>query len=104
MARGHLIVVDVGIAILVEDGGANGGDKSAERSEGVVYRTGFITTVHHAIGALGIATLAAVILPLGLTQKFGVGISVAVLHQVTRFLPAEDVIGGYAPGRAVVIA
>src|SRR5206468_10525989 len=35
--------------------------------------------------------------------QFGEGVGVAVLKQVARLLPAEDVIGRHTPGRAAVM-
>ena len=41
------------------------GQKPAQRTEHVVHRGRFVSAVHHAIGALGIAGLGAVLFPIG---------------------------------------
>src|ERR1700745_1227511 len=58
------VVVHIGIVVLVEDRRAHSRRKPAQRAEGVVHRAGFVATMYHAIRALGIAALGAVLLPL----------------------------------------
>src|ERR1700691_1803914 len=54
----------------------------------------------HAILALGVVALVAVIVPIGEFEIFLEGFHIAVLEEVARLLPAEDVVGRAAPGSA----
>src|SRR5260370_37347100 len=56
-----------------------GRPKSAQAAEGMVHGRSFVTTMYHAVRALGIAGLRAVVLPLGGVQQFLEGVHVAVL-------------------------
>ncbi len=69
-----------------------------ERAERIVHRRRFISAVDHAIGALGIARLGAVLVPLGLAHQLFEGVGVAVLQQVARLLPAEELKVGMPHG------
>jgi len=60
-----------------------------------------VSGVYHAVGALGVAGGAAVVIPIGLFDEFVEGFGVAVLEEVAGFLPAGDVVGGVTPGCAV---
>src|SRR5882757_10519745 len=68
----------------------------------MIHGGGFVTTVYHAIRALRVAGLRAVILPLGGVEQLLERIHVPVLQQIARLLPAEDVIGWHAPRRASI--
>ena len=59
--------------------------------------------VDHAVGALGVAGGAAVVIPIGLFDEFVEGFGVSILEEVAGFLPAEDVVGGISPGCAVEV-
>src|ERR1700735_1370769 len=45
---------------------------------------------HHAVRALRIATLCAIVLPVRRLHKFLEGVGVAILQQIARLLPAKD--------------
>ena len=93
-----------GVAICGEDRSLGGVENSSDGTEDVVDRSSFVAAVDHAVGALGVAGFGAVVFPVGRFHQFGKGIGVAVLQQVTGLLPAEDVVGGHAPGSAGVVA
>ena len=57
----------------------------------------------HAILALGIAALPAVVLPLRGVQELLKRGRVALLEQIARPLPAKDGVQGIAPGRALEV-
>src|SRR5271155_2972762 len=57
----------------------------------------------HAVLALGIVALVAVVVPVGQFEIFLERADIAVLEEVARFLPAEDVVGRAAPRRALEI-
>ena len=57
----------------------------------------------HTVATLLIAALLAVIFPSGVFHQLFEGRDVAVLEEVTGFLPTKDVEGGVAPRCAVVI-
>jgi len=59
--------------------------------------------VDHTVATLLIAALLAVIFPSGVFHQLFEGWDVAVLEEVTGFLPTKDVEGGVAPRCAVVI-
>src|SRR5208337_4905685 len=83
---------------------ANRAEESTPRAKGIVYGRGFISAVHHTVGALGIARLGPVLLPLGFAHQLVEGVSVAVLQQVAGLLPPEQVEGWHAPCRAGIVA
>jgi hypothetical protein len=72
-------------------------------TKGGIDRGGLEAAMNHAILALRIVALVAVIVPVGQLEIFLEGFHVAVLQEVTRLLPSEDVVGGTAPGRALEI-
>src|SRR6185437_4026543 len=86
------------------EGAADHAPEAADRSEAVHHRGGLVAAADHAIGALGIAAGRPVLLPPGGLEQLLEGLGVAVLQQVAGTLPAEDVVGGGAPGRALVMA
>src|SRR5208337_1533143 len=51
------------ILISAGEGSADRTEETAERAEGVMHGRGFVSAVHHAIGALRIAGLGPVLLP-----------------------------------------
>src|SRR5450755_1743513 len=57
----------------------------------------------HTILALGVVALVAVVVPVGQLEIFLERADVAVLQEVARFLPAEDVVGGATPRGAFEI-
>src|ERR1700733_16134502 len=70
----------------------------------MVYRGRLIAAAHHAIRTLGIATLRPVVAPISGVNQLAIGIGIAVLQQITGFLPAENVECGRTPGGALVVA
>jgi len=100
--RGSCPIVDVGIFVAIEQRGASCGQQSPERAEGVVDSARFVSAMHHAVGALRIAAFGSVLFPLSRADQFLERIGVAVLQQVTRLLPAEDVVRWHSPRRALV--
>src|SRR5271169_3445594 len=94
----------VGVFVFVENSGAHGAEESTERAEHMVHGAGFIAAVNHAVRALGIAAFSAVTVPIGFANQFRERVGIAVLQQVAGLLPAENIVGGHAPGRAFVIA
>jgi len=87
----------------VSDGSFDRAGESWERAEGVVDRAGLVSAVHHAVAALHVATFLPIIFPHGIGHELLEGGDVAVLQEVAGFLPTEDVIGGVAPGGAIVV-
>src|SRR5580698_9779941 len=75
-----------------------------ERQESVDDRRGLITAAHHAVGAFWIAAARTILFPLGGLHELFEGLSVTILQKVAGLLPAEDVVCGRAPRRAVVVA
>src|SRR5579864_8517353 len=55
--------------------------------------------MHHAIATFGITALASVILPRRCFDQLPEGTGVAFLNQVTRLLPAEEVVSRVPPRR-----
>src|SRR5262249_47630927 len=74
-----------------------------ERAEGLVDGGGLVPAVHHAVPALLVPALAPVALPLGGLHQLAEGLGVALLEQIARALPPEDVEGGVAPRGALVV-
>src|SRR2546427_1103660 len=66
------------IGVTVRNHRAGGAPQTPQRTESVIYRRRFITAVHHAVGALGITRLGAIVLPLRGCQQLSKGVSVAV--------------------------
>src|SRR6185312_4310248 len=60
--------------------------------------------MHHAVGALGIPALRAIVRPFGRFHQFFERIGVAVLQQIARLLPAEDAVGWHSPWSALEFA
>lgn len=56
------------IGVTVEHDRLDIAPNALKTREGVIDRRGFIATMHHAIGALGVAALVAVIGPIGLVN------------------------------------
>ncbi len=77
--------------------------KAGEGTEGRIDRRGLETAMDHAVLALGIVALVAVVVPVGQLHVFLERLHVAVLEEVARLLPAEDVVGGAAPRGALEI-
>src|SRR5690242_1296315 len=59
-----------------------------------------VAAVNHAIGALGIAGLGAIVCPFRGVHQLLKRVGIPVLKQITGLLPAEDVVSGHSPGRA----
>src|SRR6266852_8267370 len=76
--------------------------ESTQAAEGMIHSGSFVTAVYHAVRALRIAGLRAVILPLGGIEQLLERIHIPVLQQVAGLLPAEDVIGRHAPRSASI--
>src|SRR5258707_11342082 len=68
----------------------------------MVYGRSFVTAVHHTVCALGITGLRAIVFPFRCVQQLLKRIGIAVLEQIARFLPAEDVGRGHSPWRASI--
>ena len=64
----------------VGDSGFDRAGESRERTEGVIDRTGFVAAVDHAVAALLVAALLAVIFPSGVFHQLFEGGDVAVLE------------------------
>ena len=64
----------------VGDGGFHRAGESGERTEGVIDRTGFVPAVDHAVAALLVAALLAVIFPSGVFHQLFESGDVAVLE------------------------
>src|SRR5436305_19584 len=79
-----------------------GDERLMRRAKRVRDGRGLIPTVGHAVVAARIAS-PPVEIPVGLLEQLLVARGVAVRHQVTGALPAEDRITGDAPGRAVEV-
>src|SRR5262249_24438831 len=77
--------------------------EAANRFERLAHGGGFVTAMHHTVLALVVAALAAVLLPLRVFHQFPERLRVTFLQQITRFLPAENVVRGVAPGRALKV-
>src|SRR5213592_3002924 len=78
--------------------------ETAPRSEGVVDGRGLVAAVDHAVAALLVAALAAVVLPLRGLHQLLERRRVAFLKKVAGTLPAEHVVGRVAPRRALEVA
>src|SRR2546430_2354399 len=78
--------------------------ETAPRSERVVDGRGLVAAVDHAVTALFVAALAAVVLPLRGLHQLLERRRVAFLKKVARTLPAEHVVGRVAPRRALEVA
>src|SRR5213594_5227409 len=86
--------------------GHGGHDRVAQalqRAEGVVHGGGFVPTMDHAVLALLVSALAPVVLPARGLHQLAEAVGIALLEQVARTLPAEDVVGGIAPRRALEV-
>src|SRR4029079_15677753 len=86
---------------LAGDGRRHGVAETLPRREGVVDGGGLVAAVHHAVLALVVAGLAAVLLPARRLHQLLERRRVALLQQVAGTLPAEEVVGGVAPRRAL---
>src|SRR6185436_8022251 len=62
------------------------------------------SAVHHAVLTARVAALAAIAGPVRLFHQLAERARIPVLQQVARALPAEDVVGGVPPGRALKVA
>src|ERR1035438_9911561 len=78
---------------------ARHGQEALHRTKAVDDRRGLIAATDHAVGALGIAAGHAIVLPGGGFEQLLVTLGVALLEQIARLLPAEDVIGRSEKGR-----
>src|SRR5581483_8445703 len=78
-------------------------DEALERAEGVVHRGGLVPAVHHAVTALVVAALLAVVLPRRGLHQLLEGAGVTLLQEIARPLPPEDVVGRVAPRRALEV-
>src|SRR5450755_1030862 len=92
------------ILILAEERSLGHREKAANGGKSVLHSSGLVAAAHHAVHALGIAALGAVVIPVGAVEQFLEGVRIAVLQQVAGLLPAKDVVGGHAPGGALVVA
>src|SRR5918996_2565455 len=67
----------------------------------IQYRCRLIPAVHHAVSTAWVAT-GAVALPIRGLQQFLEGVGIAIAHQITGALPAEDVPRRVPPRRALI--
>src|SRR3970282_1601029 len=77
--------------------------EALERAERVVDRGRLIPAVDHAVAALLVAALFAVVFPLRAVHQLLEARGIAFLEQVAGALPAEHIKGGVAPGRALEV-
>src|SRR5437899_5456923 len=82
--------------------GHNRPAKSPQGAKGIVNGLRFIAAMDHAVGAL-LVSASSVVVPVRVLDELPEGRGVAVLEQITRLLPAENVVGGIAPWRALVV-
>src|SRR5262245_51638723 len=82
---------------------ANRDEHILQAARRVDHRRGFVAAVNHAIAAARVTARVAVLFPLGRLDQFLERLRVTVIEQVTRLLPAEDVVIRVAPRRALVI-
>src|SRR6267142_6930786 len=80
----------------------DGSAKSSDGAERIVNGRCFIAAMDHAVGAF-LVPAGPVVIPVRVIDELLEGRGVAVLEEVTRLLPAEDIVGGIAPRRALVI-
>src|SRR5882762_8607104 len=85
------------------DRGDHGVAEPAPRREGVVHGRRLVAAVHHAVTALLIAAAPPVVLPARGLEKLLEGRRVPLLEEIAGPLPAEHVVGGIAPGRALEV-
>ncbi len=104
MRHGLVEQVERMLIAIAREGSADHGEEAFERAESVDDGWGLVAATHHAVGALGIARGHTVVFPLGFFEELFVCVGVALLQQVARALPTEDVVGGHAPGNAIVVA
>jgi len=87
----------------VGNGGFDRAGESRNGTKGVINRTRFVSAVNHAIPALFVPAFLPVIFPGCIFHKLLEGGDVAILEEITGFLPAEDIVSGISPRGAVVI-
>src|ERR1043165_2049930 len=63
----------------------------------------FIPAMHHAIGTFFVSP-CSVMIPFRAVHQFSKGLCLALLKQIARLLPPEDVKGRVAPWRALVFS
>src|SRR5713226_6257627 len=68
----------------------------------MIHRRSLVSAVYHAVRALRIAGLRAVILPLSGVEQLLERVHVTVLQQIAGLLPPEDVISWHAPWSASI--
>src|SRR5258705_11329277 len=86
---------------LAGDGRRHRVAEALPRGESGVDGGGLVAAVHHAVLALFVAGLAAVLLPARRLHQLLERRRVALLQQVAGALPAEEVVGRVAPRRAL---
>src|SRR4029077_14768317 len=74
--------------------------ESAQRTECRAHCRRLISAMDHAIAAAGIPAGATIVGPIRRIDQFLEGLRVTFVEQVARLLPAENVVGRIAPGRA----
>ena len=77
--------------------------ETTQREEAVHHCRRLVAAAHHAVGALRIAAGGAVAFPVCRLHQLLEGLRIAILQQVARLLPAEDVIRRRTPGRALIL-
>src|SRR5438132_1656391 len=83
--------------------GLDGGLEPLPRGERGVDGGGLVAAVDHAVLALLVAAPVAVAFPARRLHQLLEGGGVAFLEQIARALPAEHVVGGIAPRRALEV-
>src|SRR2546427_9983975 len=71
-------------------------------AHGVLDGRGFVTAVHHAIGAL-LVIARSIRVPVGLFHQFAKALRIAFTEKIAGSLPAENVARRIAPRRAAVL-
>src|SRR6266478_1497034 len=89
-----------GIIVFGRQARLYGGPQPAESAKRVVDGRGLVAAVNHTVGTLRITRFRAIVLPFGGIQQLLEGVRVAVLEQIARLLPAENVVRRHAPGCA----
>src|SRR5262244_520239 len=77
--------------------------ETLQGAERVVHRGRLVATVHHAVAALLVAALLAVVLPPRSLHQLLEARGVALLEEVAGALPAEHIKGGVAPRGALEV-
>src|ERR1700739_1504454 len=92
------------LALIAAECSLHHAPESAERQEASKHRGGLVAAAHHTIRAFGIAAADAVLFPFRRLHQLLEAVGVAILQQVARLLPSENVVSRRAPWCAIVVA